>query len=180
MLTEFGLIDRFFTRPQAIAAPGTPSQTALGIGDDCALLAPIPGKQWAISTDMLVAGRHFFADVDPNALGHKALAVNLSDLAAMGAQPRAFTLALALPEAREAWLQGFSDGLFAIADRYGCELIGGDTTAAERRQGRAKLLRRGTNGRGTGGPGRTDRAARQLHEVRRSLARTTAAADRHA
>lgn len=125
MLTEFGLIDRFFTRPPA---PGAQSRTALGIGDDCALLAPTPGKQWAISTDMLVAGRHFFADVEPDALGHKALAVNLSDLAAMGAQPRAFTLALALPEAREAWLQGFSRGLFALADRYGCELIGGDTT----------------------------------------------------
>jgi thiamine-monophosphate kinase len=144
MLTEFGLIDRFFTRQQTgfgrrarseVGAPALaptsnlPSHTALGIGDDCALLMPAPGKQLAISTDMLVAGRHFFADVEPHALGHKALAVNLSDLAAMGAQPRAFTLALALPEAREAWLQGFSDGLFALADRYGCELIGGDTTA---------------------------------------------------
>jgi len=144
MLTEFGLIDRFFTRPrtdashrlhtdtapQALApTPDVPSHTALGIGDDCALLMPAPGKQLAISTDMLVAGRHFFADVEPHALGHKALAVNLSDLAAMGAQPRAFTLALALPEAGEAWLQGFSEGLFALADRYACELIGGDTTA---------------------------------------------------
>jgi len=129
MLNEFGLIERFFTRPPVHAAPGALSRTVLGIGDDCALLAPAPGRQLAISTDMLVAGRHFFADVDPAALGHKALAVNLSDLAAMGAQPRAFTLALALPEARESWLQGFSDGLFALADRYGCELIGGDTTA---------------------------------------------------
>lgn len=125
MLTEFGLIDRFFTRPRAPAS----SPTALGIGDDCALLAPSPGMQLAISTDMLVAGRHFFADVDPGALGHKALAVNLSDLAAMGARPIAFTLALALPDAREDWLQGFSEGLFAMADRHGCELIGGDTTA---------------------------------------------------
>ena len=132
MLTEFGLIERFFKRPRTAPthplAHGAASQTVLGIGDDCALLAPAAAKQLAISTDMLVAGRHFFADVDPGALGHKALAVNLSDLAAMGAQPRAFTLALALPEADETWLQGFSEGLFAIADRYGCELIGGDTT----------------------------------------------------
>ena len=78
---------------------------------------------------MLVEGRHFFADVDPYALGHKALAVNLSDLAAMGAQPHAFTLALALPRADEAWLAAFSDGLFALAERYDCELIGGDTTS---------------------------------------------------
>jgi len=137
MLTEFGLIERFFTRPTrpqpTSTRPLSPgqdvlTQTVLGIGDDCALLAPAHGKQLAISTDMLVAGRHFFADVDPEALGHKALAVNLSDLAAMGAQPRAFTLALALPEANEAWLKGFSEGLFALADCYGCELIGGDTT----------------------------------------------------
>jgi len=124
MLTEFGLIDRYFKRPR----PGTASRAVLGIGDDCALLAPTPGLQWAISTDMLVSGRHFFADVDPAALGHKALAVNLSDLAAMGAQARAFTLALALPQADPDWLQGFSDGLFALADSHGCELIGGDTT----------------------------------------------------
>lgn len=131
MLTEFGLIDRFFARPAAghASQPDAASaRTVLGIGDDCALLAPAPGMQWAISTDMLVSGRHFFADVDPAALGHKALAVNLSDLAAMGARARAFTLALALPEADGAWLDGFSRGLFALADRYGCELIGGDTT----------------------------------------------------
>jgi thiamine-monophosphate kinase len=129
MLSEFSLIDRFFarrttTRPRAAdAATGT-----LGIGDDCALLAPRAGEMLAISTDMLVEGRHFFADVDPEALGHKALAVNLSDLAAMGAQPQAFTLAFSLPKAEEAWLAAFSEGLFALADRYGCELIGGDTT----------------------------------------------------
>ena len=102
---------------------------ALGVGDDCALLAPAPGMQLAVSSDMLVEGRHFFADVDPETLGHKALAVNLSDLAACGARPLAFTLALALPCVDEAWLQGFANGLFALADQHGCELVGGDTTA---------------------------------------------------
>ncbi|WP_288486761.1 thiamine-phosphate kinase [uncultured Acidovorax sp.] len=117
---EFDLIARYFTRPVRHAA--------LGVGDDCALLAPRPGMQLAISSDMLVEGRHFFADVDPEALGHKALAVNLSDLAACGARPLAFTLALALPRADEAWLAGFSKGLLALADAHGCELVGGDTT----------------------------------------------------
>lgn len=117
---EFDLIARYFTRPVRHAA--------LGVGDDCALLAPRPGMQLAISSDMLVEGRHFFADVDPESLGHKALAVNLSDLAACGAQPLAFTLALALPRVDEAWLAGFSKGLLALADAHGCELVGGDTT----------------------------------------------------
>ena len=117
---EFDLIARYFTRPTRRAA--------LGVGDDCALLSPGPGMQLAISSDMLVEGRHFFADADPEELGHKALAVNLSDLAASGAQPLAFTLALALPEADEAWLAAFARGLFALADAHGCELIGGDTT----------------------------------------------------
>ena len=98
------------------------------MGDDCALLAPRPGMHLAISSDMLVEGRHFFADVEPEALGHKALAVNLSDLAACGARPLAFTLALALPRVDEAWLAGFSKGLLALADVHGCELVGGDTT----------------------------------------------------
>ncbi len=124
MLSEFSLIDRFFAR-RARAAP----RAALGIGDDCALLAPRAGEMLAISTDMLVEGRHFLADVDPYALGHKALAVNLSDLAAMGAKPRAFTLALALPQAREDWLAAFSEGIFDMAERFDCELVGGDTTA---------------------------------------------------
>lgn len=119
-LTEFGLIRRFFTRPAR--------QALLGVGDDCALLAPRDGHAMAISTDMLVSGRHFFPDVDPKHLGHKALAVNLSDLAAMGAEPRAFTLALALPEARAEWLAPLADGMLALADAHGCELIGGDTT----------------------------------------------------
>ena len=119
-MTEFDLIARYFTRPVRKAA--------LGVGDDCALLAPVPGMQLAISSDMLVEGRHFFADVDPEALGHKALAVNLSDLAACGAKPLAFTLALSLPRVDEAWLAGFSRGLLALADAHGCELVGGDTT----------------------------------------------------
>ncbi len=127
MLSEFALIDRFFAR-RAAAAPSRATEGELGIGDDCALLAPRPGEMLAISTDMLVEGRHFFPDIDPEALGHKALAVNLSDLAAMGAEPLAFTLAFSLPKADEAWLAAFSDGLFALAERYGCDLIGGDTT----------------------------------------------------
>ncbi|MFM0554041.1 thiamine-phosphate kinase [Paraburkholderia sediminicola] len=127
MLSEFSLIDRFFAR-RAAARPADVASGTLGIGDDCALLAPRAGEMLAISTDMLVEGRHFFADVDPEALGHKALAVNLSDLAAMGAQPQAFTLAFSLPKAEETWLAAFSEGLFALAERYGCELIGGDTT----------------------------------------------------
>jgi len=121
---EFELIQRFFTRAGRPAARGV----ALGIGDDCALLQPTPGMQMAVSCDMLVAGRHFFADTGPRALGHKALAVNLSDLAACGARPMGFALALALPEANAAWLEPFSQGLLALADAHGCELVGGDTT----------------------------------------------------
>lgn len=117
---EFALIAQYFQRPV--------QRAVLGVGDDCALLAPQPGMQLAISSDMLVQGRHFFADVDPRTLGHKALAVNLSDLAASGAQPLAFTLALALPAVDAPWLQGFSEGMFALADAHGCELVGGDTT----------------------------------------------------
>ena len=117
---EFELIARFFKRPARRAA--------LGVGDDCALWQPAPGMQLAISSDMLVEGRHFLSTVDPARLGHKALAVNLSDLAACGAQPLAFTLALALPEADERWLAGFAAGMFALADLHDCELIGGDTT----------------------------------------------------
>jgi thiamine-monophosphate kinase len=121
---EFDLIERYFKRPASASAP-----VALGIGDDCALLAPAPGMQLAISSDMLVEGRHFLSTVSPEALGHKALAVNLSDLAACGAKPVAFTLALSMPRVDEAWLEGFSRGLFALADAHGCPLIGGDTTA---------------------------------------------------
>ncbi|WP_250499964.1 thiamine-phosphate kinase [Caballeronia sp. GAWG1-5s-s] len=128
MLSEFSLIDRYFARRAKAPSPRQ-GDAPLGIGDDCALIAPPAGHQLAISTDMLVAGRHFFPDVDPYALGHKALAVNLSDLAAMGAKPHAFTLALALPRADEAWLAAFSDGMFALAERFDCALVGGDTTS---------------------------------------------------
>ena len=121
---EFELIERYFKRPAQVSGPAV----ALGIGDDCALLQPAPGTQLAISSDMLVEGRHFFADVDPATLGHKALAVNLSDLAACGAKPLAFTLALALPDANPLWLEPFSRGLLALADEHHCALIGGDTT----------------------------------------------------
>jgi thiamine-monophosphate kinase len=122
MLSEFDLIAQYFTRPPR------DRRVALGVGDDCALLMPSPGMQLAVSTDMLVAGRHFFPDAEPQSLGHKCLAVNLSDLAAMGAKPLAFTLALALPSAEPAWLAPFAEGMLTLADRHGCELIGGDTT----------------------------------------------------
>ena len=120
MPSEFDLIDRYFVRP-------TP-QAVLGPGDDCALLAPSPGMELAITTDMLVAGTHFFADTDPYQLGWKAAAVNLSDLAAMGAQPRWLLLAGSLPKADEAWIAAFAGGLFACAERFGANLVGGDTT----------------------------------------------------
>ena len=125
---EFDLIELYFKVPaRAMRNNGS---VALGIGDDCALLQPAAGMQLAISSDMLVEGRHFFADVDPGALGHKALAVNLSDLAACGAKPLAFTLALSLPQthANEDWLSPFSRGLLALAAEHNCVLIGGDTT----------------------------------------------------
>lgn len=117
---EFELIERFFKRP--------PRRTDVGIGDDCAVWSPRAGHQLAFSADMLVEGRHFLSTVEPQRLGHKALAVNLSDLAACGAQPQAFLLSLSLPRADEQWLVGFSRGLFKLADAHGCELIGGDTT----------------------------------------------------
>ena len=121
-LGEFDLIARYFTRK--------PQRATLGIGDDCALLAPLAaGQQLAVSSDMLVEGRHFLSTVAPERLGHKALAVNLSDLAASGAEPVAFTLALAMPRVDEAFLEGLSRGLFALAEAHGIELVGGDTTA---------------------------------------------------
>ena len=121
MLSEFDLIKQYFKRAR-------PARAVLGIGDDCALLAPARGMHMAISSDMLVEGRHFFAGADARMLGHKCLAVNLSDLAAMGARPIGFTLALSLPLADPAWLAAFSGGLFNLADAFDCELIGGDTT----------------------------------------------------
>jgi thiamine-monophosphate kinase len=123
MLSEFDLIKQYFQRQRTPRAG-----TVLGIGDDCALLAPAAGMQLAVSSDMLVEGRHFFTGADPVTLGHKCLAVNLSDLAAMGAVPLGFTLALSLAAADPVWLEGFSRGLFALADAFECELVGGDTT----------------------------------------------------
>ncbi len=122
-LSEFEIIRRYFTP----AAPGR-GDVRLGVGDDCALLAPPPDQLLAVSIDTLVEGRHFSPGVDPEALGHKCLAVNLSDLAAMGAEPAWVTLALTLPAADEAWLAGFSRGFGALAAQYGLQLVGGDTT----------------------------------------------------
>jgi thiamine-monophosphate kinase len=120
LFNEFDLIARYFS---CAAPPGF-----LGVGDDCALLPVAPGMQLATSTDLLLEGRHFLPDIDPNALGHKALAVNLSDLAAVGAQPLACLLGLSLPAIDHDWLSAFSDGFYALADQSGCALIGGDTT----------------------------------------------------
>ncbi|HSA68352.1 MAG TPA: thiamine-phosphate kinase [Burkholderiales bacterium] len=124
-MNEFELIKRYFDRP--------PRRALLGVGDDCALARPDPGLDLALTTDMLVEGRHFLPDAEPRALGHKALAANLSDLAAMGATPRWATLALAIPAADPAWLEAFAAGFYALAERYAVDLVGGDTTRGERR-----------------------------------------------
>lgn len=123
MAGEFDLIARFFDWP---APPGV-----LGVGDDCALLPVAEGHRLAVTTDLLVEGRHFFSGADPESLGHKALAVNVSDLAAMGARPLGCVLGLSLPHVDEAWLAGFAHGFRALADAVGCPLIGGDTTRSE-------------------------------------------------
>jgi thiamine-monophosphate kinase len=128
-LGEFDLIERFFKTGADLVRTDADHAIALGIGDDCALIKLQADEEIAITSDMLVAGRHFFADADPELLGRKALAVNLSDLAAMGARPLGFTLAIALPAIDEFWLEAFSKGLFATAKQYSCPLIGGDTTA---------------------------------------------------
>jgi thiamine-monophosphate kinase len=120
MLSEFELIAKYFTRPARTAA--------LGIGDDCALLKPPAGLVLALTTDTLSEGTHFLPGADARLLGHKSLAVNLSDLAAMGADPRWFLLAVALPHVDEEWLAAFSAGMFALADAHAIELVGGDTT----------------------------------------------------
>ncbi len=120
MPSEFEIIRRYFSRP-ARNAP-------LGVGDDAALLRPAAGCELAVSTDILLEGRHFSVRAEPRALGHKALAVNLSDMAAMGAAPRWATLALALPSADEAWLAAFAEGFYALAARFKLDLVGGDTT----------------------------------------------------
>lgn len=123
-LGEFELIGRYFSWP-----PETRPGVVLGVGDDCALLAPAAGQQLAVSTDTLVEGRHFLSTMSPERLGHKALAVNLSDLAACGARPLAFTLALSMPRVDEAFLEGLARGMRALARREGIALVGGDTTA---------------------------------------------------
>ena len=128
-LGEFDLIQRFFKAGADAMHPNDEKVIALGIGDDCALLKPAAGEEIAITSDMLVEGRHFFMNANPELLGRKALAVNLSDLAAMGAKPIGFTLSIALPNVDIAWLEAFSKGLFAVANQYSCPLIGGDTTA---------------------------------------------------
>jgi thiamine-monophosphate kinase len=127
-LGEFDLIWRFFKAGSESMAQTQTDQVLLGIGDDCALLQPDAAQSLAVTSDMLVEGRHFFAGANPEWLGHKALAVNLSDLAAMGAKPVGFTLALALPHADSIWLAQFSQGLFRLAQQWQCPLIGGDTT----------------------------------------------------
>lgn len=120
MSTEFDLIRRHFVRPML--------HTCVGPGDDCALIGPSPDCELAITSDMLVCGTHFLPDADPQRLGWKTLAVNLSDLAAMGATPRWVTLALSLPQADDDWLASFADGFFDCAAHFGVDLIGGDTT----------------------------------------------------
>ncbi|MBA4143437.1 MAG: thiamine-phosphate kinase [Nitrosospira sp.] len=124
MLSEFEIIQRYFVRPSP--------RTVLGAGDDAALIEASTGMELAVSTDMLVSGQHFFVDAEPRLLGHKSLAVNLSDMAAMGARPRWATLSLALPESvlcdGEKWLQAFAEGFFELAHAHQVDLIGGDTT----------------------------------------------------
>jgi thiamine-monophosphate kinase len=124
MPSEFALIDRHFRRPTR--------QTVLGVGDDGAIVRPSPGMDLVISTDMLVAGTHFLPDTDPEDLGWKTLAVNVSDMAAMGAAPRWALLAAALPAATESWIERFARGFFACADAFGIDIIGGDTTKGPR------------------------------------------------
>jgi len=121
MLSEFELIRRYFTHP----AP----HARLGVGDDAALVRVRSGMELVVAADMLICGRHFFPDASPRGIGHKALAVNLSDMAAMGATARWATLAVALPRAEPAWVRAFASGLMDLARRHGVELIGGDTTS---------------------------------------------------
>jgi thiamine-monophosphate kinase len=124
MPSEFALIDKYFKRPTR--------HTVLGVGDDGALIRPAPGCELAVSTDMLVAGTHFLPNADPEDLGWKTLAVNVSDMAAMGAQPKWALLAAALPAATESWIEKFARGFFACADEFGIDVIGGDTTKGPR------------------------------------------------
>lgn len=124
MPSEFALIDRYFRRPAR--------HTVLGVGDDAAIVKPSPGCELVVSTDMLVAGTHFMPNADPADLGWKVLAVNVSDMAAMGAQPRWALLAAALPAATESWIEKFAEGFFDCAEKFGIDVIGGDTTKGPR------------------------------------------------
>ncbi|KGT47498.1 MULTISPECIES: thiamine-phosphate kinase [Acinetobacter] len=120
-MAEFSIIDTYFNRP-------TSASVDLGVGDDSALLTPPPQQQLVICADTLVAGRHFPLDTNPHAIGWKSVAVNLSDLAAMGATPHSILLALSLPQIDHDWLKAFSQGLYDCCDQFGVSLIGGDTT----------------------------------------------------
>ena len=131
MSGEFDLIKKYFSRVSAQQANSTHQQVLLGVADDCALFTCAQGKTLATSKDLLVEGRHFFSDVDPYLLGHKSLAVNLSDLAAMGAKPIACLLGLGLPRLDETWVSAFADGFYHLSDQFACPLIGGDTTRSE-------------------------------------------------
>ena len=120
--SEFAMIERYFQRA------GDRADVLLGIGDDAALLTPPPGQSLVVTVDLLAAGVHFLADADPRGIGHKALAVNLSDLAAMGAEPAWGTLAIALPGVEPDWLAAFCEGFFSLAEQHSLQLVGGDTT----------------------------------------------------
>jgi thiamine-monophosphate kinase len=124
MPSEFELIERYFKRPTR--------HTVRGVGDDAAIVQPSPGTELVISTDMLVAGTHFLPNADPGDLGWKTLAVNVSDIAAMGAAPRWALLAAALPAATETWVAAFAKGFFECADAFGIDIVGGDTTKGPR------------------------------------------------
>lgn len=120
-MAEFSIIDTYFNRKNA-------NSIDLGVGDDSALLTPPPQQQLVICADTLVAGRHFPINTDPHAIGWKSVAVNLSDIAAMGATPHSILLALSLPQIDHDWLKAFSQGLYDCCDQFGVSLIGGDTT----------------------------------------------------
>lgn len=122
-MKEFELIKHFFTK-QVVKR----KDVELGIGDDCAVLAPVENQNIVVTTDTLVAGVHFPFETSPRAIGHKAVAVNLSDIAAMGAKPSWLSLAITLPDVDEAWLVEFCEGVFELCEFYNVELIGGDTT----------------------------------------------------
>ncbi|TCH63408.1 thiamine-phosphate kinase [Acinetobacter sp. ANC 4862] len=125
-MAEFSIIDTYFNR-QTVTSTDVNS-VDLGVGDDSALLTPPPNQQLVICADTLVAGRHFPLDTSPHAIGWKSVAVNLSDIAAMGAKPQSILLALSLPQINHDWLKGFSQGLYDCCDQFGVSLIGGDTT----------------------------------------------------